>query len=34
MNLVVDIGNTSVKAAVFQNNSLTEKISFPQGEIF
>ncbi len=28
MNLVVDVGNTSVKTAVFQNNSLLEKRSF------
>ncbi|MGA9591300.1 MAG: type III pantothenate kinase [Salegentibacter sp.] len=34
MYLVVDIGNTSVKAAVFQNNSLTEKISFPREKFF
>ncbi|MDT0650563.1 type III pantothenate kinase [Autumnicola edwardsiae] len=29
MNLVVDIGNTSVKMAVFQNNSLLHKLIFP-----
>ena len=30
MNLVIDAGNTSVKTAVFQNNSLIEKQSFPK----
>lgn len=34
MNLVVDIGNTLVKMAVFQNGSLQYKIAFPREEFF
>ncbi|MDT0689386.1 type III pantothenate kinase [Salegentibacter sp. F188] len=34
MNLIVDIGNTSVKMAVFQGNSLQEKWVFPLSDFF
>ncbi|WP_372918539.1 type III pantothenate kinase [Salegentibacter sp.] len=34
MNLVVDVGNTLVKMAVFQNGSLQYKIAFPREEFF
>ncbi|MDT0686230.1 type III pantothenate kinase [Autumnicola psychrophila] len=34
MNLVVDIGNTSVKMAVFQNNSLLDKRIFSLSDFF
>ncbi len=30
MNLVIDIGNTAVKMAVFQSNKLLEKYNFPR----
>ncbi|KOS07698.1 pantothenate kinase [Flavobacterium akiainvivens] len=32
MLLAVDIGNTKIKAAVFEDNALVEKFSFPQEE--
>lgn len=34
MNLVVDIGNSSVKTAVFQNDRLLEKVVFPKENFF
>ncbi len=34
MNLIVDIGNTRVKAAVFENDSLVELKAFDEEEIF
>lgn len=34
MNLVIDMGNTAVKAAVFQNNKLLEKFQFPRENFF
>lgn len=34
MNLVIDMGNTAVKAAVFQNNKLLEKFQFPREYFF
>lgn len=34
MNLVVDIGNSSVKTAVFQNDRLLEKLVFPKENFF
>jgi len=30
MNLIIDVGNTLVKIAVFQKNSILEKLSFPK----
>ncbi len=33
MNLVLDIGNTNVKAAIFQNGNLTEKKSVSLGDL-
>lgn len=32
MNLVIDVGNTLVKAGIFENEYLKEKISFPKEE--
>ncbi len=33
MNLIIDVGNTRVKAAVFKDDTLIESISFPYSEI-